>query len=269
VYVECVNRGTHYRSLPFQLLEATGTKISVFVFPRTMFRFGLTVNVEDQLLAVRGRFEVSNWSWAPYRAGPDGLLVPMPQSFKGGIVIGNDQAEVSVSAGEGFRIIRPIPPGGRPFRAAYSLPIENGKVTWTSPLPMGSYQGEIDILQTPGMTVHAPDRVPNELHPSPQGTWAVLGPIAMLPGQPLTITIEGMPSPPAWRTWIPRIVGVLVILVIVAGFAFALAKKPVAVSVSNDARRQELLEQLVAIERDGGSPKRRDELLRDLEKLWG
>jgi len=78
-----------------------------------------------------------------------------------------------------------------------------------------------------------------------------------------------MPSPPAWRTWVPRIVGLLVISVILAGVGFALIRKPEVAVVSTDARRQALLDQLVAVERDGGSPKQREQLLRELEKLWG
>jgi hypothetical protein len=269
VYAECTSRGQHYRSLPVQLLEATGTKVSVYIFPRTMFRFGLQASVEDQLLAVQGKFEVTNWSWAPYRAGPDGLLVPLPHGFKGGVVFGADQAEVSVSAGEGFRIIRPIPPGGRPFHGGFSLAVEDGKIQWSTELPLGAFQSEIDIRQTQGMTVHPQAKMPIEVRPTPQGTYAILGPIDLLPRQPMAIMIDGMPSPPAWRTWVPRLIGLLVIGVIIAGVAFALIKKPDVALVSTDARRQALLEQLVTVERDGGNPKHREQLLRELEKLWG
>ena len=75
VYAECTHKGQHYRSMPFQLLDATGTKVTIYVFPRILFRFQLDSDVEDELLAVRGKFEVTNYSWTPYRAGPDGLVV--------------------------------------------------------------------------------------------------------------------------------------------------------------------------------------------------
>jgi len=269
VYAECLSRGQRYRSMSVQLLETTGSKVSIYVFPRTMFKFGLQASVEDQLLAVQGKFEIANWSWAPYRAGPDGLLVPLPRGFKGGVVFGADQAEVSVAAGEGFRIMRPIPPGGRPFHGGFSLAVDSGKVEWSTELPLGAFQSEIDVRQTAGMTVHAPPKVPFEVRPTPQGTYAILGPIDLLPHQKMDITIDGMPSPPAWRTWVPRIVGLLVISVILAGVGFALIRKPEVAVVSTDARRQALLDQLVAVERDGGSPKQREQLLRELEKLWG
>jgi len=270
VYAECVSKGQRYRSMPFHVLDATGSKVSVYVFPRTMFRFSLQASVEDQLLAAQGRFEVSNYSWAPYRAGPDGLLVPMPHGFKGGVVFGSDQAEVSVAPGEGFRIMRPIPPGGRQFHAGFSLPVDAGNVSWKLDLPMGAYQSELDIRQTPGMTVHTPPNVPSEVRTVTQGTFTVIGPIGILPKQQMALTIEGMPTAAAWRTWVPRVIGLLVVGVILTGLGFALLRKPErAVVVSTDARRQRLLEQLVELEREGGNPKRREQLLHELEQLWG
>jgi len=270
VFAECVSKGQRYRSMPFYVLPATGTKISIYVFPRTMFRFSLQASVEDQLLAAQGRFEVSNYSWAPYRPGPDGLLVPMPRGFKGGVVFGNDQAEVSVAAGEGFRIMRPIPPGGRQFHAGFSLPVDAGKVSWSLDLPMGAYQSELDIRQTPGMTVHTPPGVPSEVRTVTQGTFNVIGPIGILPKQRMDLTIEGMPTRAAWLTWVPRVVGLLVVGVILTGLALALLRKPErTVVVSTDTRRQRLLEQLVELEREGGNPKRREQLLHELEQLWG
>jgi hypothetical protein len=63
---------------------------------------------------------------------------------------------------------------------------------------------------------------------------------------------------------------VLVVGVILTGLGFALAKKPErAAAASVDARRQRLLEALVELEREGGNPKRREQLLHELEQLWG
>jgi hypothetical protein len=270
LYAETLSKNQRYRSMPFHPLPLTGTKVSVYVFPRAMFRFSLQASVEDQLLATQGRFEISNYSWAPYRAGPDGLLIPLPHGFKGGVVFGADQAEVSVAAGEGFRIVRPIPPGGRQFHGGFSLANVGGNVNWSFDLPLGSYQSELDIKQTPGMTVRTPPGVPNETRTVTQGTFTILGPIGILPRQRMDFTIEGMPAAAAWRTWVPRVIGVLVVGVILTGLGFALAKKPErAAAASVDARRQRLLEALVELEREGGNPKRREQLLHELEQLWG
>jgi hypothetical protein len=276
VYAEATSRGQRYRSMPLQLLEATGSKISVYVYPRTMFRFQLQASAEDQLLAAQGRFEVMNSSWTPYRAGPDGLMVPMPKGAKGGVVFGSDQAEVSVVAGEGFRVMRPIPPGGRQFHGGFSLPVEDGKIKWSLDLPMGAYQSEIDLRKTPEMTAKTPPGFPVETRTVPQGTFIVMAPITILPKQAMEMTIEGMPSMPAWRKWVPRIVGVLVVALLAAGAVLALYRgpgkrgKPVrAAAQGASARRQRLLDELVELERGDGDPKRRDQVLDELEQLWG
>jgi hypothetical protein len=270
VYAEATNRNVPYRSMPFQLLEGTGTKISVYIYPRILFRFLLQSFVDDQQFAVQGRFEVMNSSWTPYRAGPDGLMIPLPKGFKGGVVYDPDQPEVSVAAGEGFRVVRPIPPGGRKFHGGFSLPVEDGNVAWSFDLPLGSFQSEIDIKQTPGMTVSTAGNVKAETHTVSQGTFSVIAPITIMKNQSMQMTIQGLPSLPAWRTWIPRVIGFLVVGVMLAGIGFALLRKQPASAVAepSGARRQKLLDELVALERAGGNPKRREQLLDELEELW-
>jgi hypothetical protein len=274
VYAECEDRGQHYRSMPFQLLDGAGTKVTIYVFPRVLFRFQLDGDPEDEKFAVRGKFEVTNYSWAPYRGGPDGLLVPMPHGFTGAILADSDQAEVAVAPGEGYRIIRPIPPGGRPFRAAFFLPVDAGRAAWALDLPLGAFESELVIKQTPGMTLQTPPSVRAESRTAPQGTFYILGPITIKKGQSMAMAIDGLPSVPQWRAWVQGIVGVLVVGVMLAGLALALAarRRPAeAAEVEAEARRQRLLDELVELERSGASanPRRREQLLAELEQLWG
>jgi hypothetical protein len=272
VYAEATNRNLPYRSLPFQLFEGAGSKITVYIYPRVLFRFLLQSFVDDQQFAVQGRFEVMNSSWTPYRAGPDGLMIPLPKGFKGGVVYDPDQPEVAVAAGEGFRVVRPIPPGGRKFHGGFSLPVEDGNVAWAFDLPMGSFQSEIDIKQTPGMKVSTVGNVKAETHTVAQGTFSVLAPITIMKNQSMHMTIEGLPSLPAWRTRIPQVIGLVVVAVMLAGVGFALLRPrptgPASGAAASGARRQKLLDELVALERSGGSPKRREQLLDELEELW-
>ena len=270
VYAEATNRNVPYRSMPFQLLPGAGSKISVYIYPRILFRFLLQSFVDDQQFAVQGRFEVMNSSWTPYRAGPDGLMIPLPKGFKGGVVYDPDQPEVSVAAGEGFRVVRPIPPGGRKFHGGFSLGVEDGSVAWAFDLPLGAFQSEIDVKQTPGMRVSTVGNIKPETHTVPQGTFSVIAPITIMKNQSMHMTVEGLPSLPSWRTWIPRVMGVIVVGVMLAGIGFALLRKrPTAVvTESSGARRQKLLDELVALERAGGNPKRREQLLDELEELW-
>ncbi|HSS03444.1 MAG TPA: carboxypeptidase-like regulatory domain-containing protein [Kofleriaceae bacterium] len=272
VYAEVGFMKQHYRSMPFQLVEGGGSKISVFAYPRVMFRFQIHSFVEDQLLAAQGRFEITNYAWAPYRASADGLVIPLPSGFKGGVVFDPDQNEVAVAAGEGFRIVRPIPPGGRAFHGGFSLPVDGGKADWALDLPYGAYDSELDIRQTPGLKVNTPANVKGELRTIPQGTFYVIDPITILPKQSMTMSVEGLPSPPAWRAWMQRIIGVLVVALMLGGVAYALFGKrgPAAAAATADreARRQRLLDELVQLEKSGGSAKRREQLVRELEELW-
>jgi hypothetical protein len=89
----------------------------------------------------------------------------------------------------------------------------------------------------------------------------------------MVMSIDGLPSPPAWQWWMRRIVGVLVVGVMLAGVFFALARKPparaaTAAASSVDARRKKLLDELVELEGSGANPKRREQLLAELEQLW-
>jgi hypothetical protein len=277
VYAECENRGQHYRSMPFQLLDAAGTKVTIYVFPRVLFRFELDGVSEDERFVVRGKFEVTNYSWAPYRGGPDGLLVPMPHGFTGAILADSDQAEVAVLPGEGYKIIRPIPPGGRRFRAAFSLPVDAGRAEWALDLPLGAFESELVIRQLPGMTLQTPPSVHAESRTVTQGTFYILAPITIKRGQSMTMAIDGLPSHPQWRAWVKGIVGVLVVGVMLTGLVLALGarRRPAqAADAAAEARRQRLLDELVELERSGADsassadPRRREQLLAELEQLW-
>ena len=105
------------------------------------------------------------------------------------------------------------------------------------------------------------------------GTYGVLRPITIAPHQSMAMSISGLPSRPAWRARVQAIIGVLVVAVMLAGIAFAMLGRRSgsadrSAQASGAARRQKLLDELVELERTGGSPKRREQLLDELERLW-
>jgi hypothetical protein len=59
-----------------------------------------------------------------------------------------------------------------------------------------------------------------------------------------------------------------VLLVIVGGIAFALARKRGPTDDEREARRQKLLDELVELQRSGKNPKRREQIMAELESLW-
>lgn len=256
-----------YRSEPFQAVAGRGTHISLLIYPRILFTFSWTSQLDDQYLVVGGRFDVSNYSWAPYSAGPDGMLLPMPKGFRSAVVAEDDQEDVGVAEGQGFRIVRPIPPGGRQFHAQFALNVEGGKVNWDMDLPFGIYQSELELMHVPGMSVQTPSGVNGQVMKAPNGTeFFVLPQISILPKQRMVMTISGMPSEPGWRVWVPRVVGSFVVLVMAGGLAFALFRR--RQDADRQLRRQQLLDELVELERSNKDKKRREAILAELEDLW-
>jgi hypothetical protein len=272
LFAETVMNRQLFRSLPFQMAPDTGTHASVYVYPRTLFTFSVHSFIEDQLLAVQGNFEITNYAWAPYRSpGTEGLVIKLPPGHKGGIIAPQDQGDVSVADREGFRLMRPIPPGGRKFRAGFSLPVVDGQVEWKLDLPMGTWQSGMEIRQNDGMTVKLPTGVTGETRQASTGEpWFVIDNITIERGQSMVMTIAGLPAEEKWKIWVPRVVGVLVLLTLLAGIGYALTRSAPIAKPDHEARRAKLLDELVDLDRDGKQDtRRRAQILDELERLWG
>jgi hypothetical protein len=272
LFAETMMNRQLFRSVPFQMAPEVGTHASVYVYPRTLFTFSVHSFIEDQLLAVQGNFEITNYAWAPYKAaGTDGLVIKLPPGHKGAIIAAQDQGDVSVSEREGFRLMRPIPPGGRKFRAGFSLPVVDGKVEWKLDLPLGTWQSGMEIRQNEGMTVKLPPGVTGQTRQASTGEpWFVIDNITIERGQSMVMTIEGLPAEEHWKIWVPRVVGVVVVLMLLGGIGFAMTRTPQAAKPDAEARRSKLLDELVELDRDGKQDtRRRAQIVDELERLWG
>jgi hypothetical protein len=194
--------------------------------------------------------------------------VPMPKGFTGGLIAETDQADVAVEPKEGFRIIRPIAPGTKQFHAAFSLPVDDGTVHWAMDLPWGAFNSGMEILQVPGMSVDTPKGADGQVMNVPQGSFFVMPRIQILPNQSMVLTIRGLPEPAAWRVWVPRIAGGLVIVLIIGGVVFAFVRTRSDGAI-REGRRQQLLDAIVAMDKAGGkNHAARAELVKELEQLW-
>ncbi len=257
-----------YRSAPFEQVPGHGTHASLYIYPRVLFQFSLTSQIDDQYLVVGGRFKVENNSWSPYVGGKDGILLPMPKGFGSTQINEDDQQDVGVAEGQGFRIVTAIPPGGKEFHAQFALSVHDGKINWDMDLPFGVYQSELELMHVPGMTVQTPPGVQGQVMKAQNGTeFFVLPQISILPKQRMVMTIAGLPHDPGWKSWVPRLVGVVVLLVMAGGLGFALMRR--RPDLERQQRRQALLDELVELERTNKDKKRREAILNELEKLWG
>ena len=272
LYAETRSRsGVSYRSAPFQLVADHGTMTSIRAVP-PLFSFHIITSVEDQLLAVEGQFTIMNFSWAPYKAGPDGLDIPLPRGFKGAQIEQRDQSVASVAAGIGFRIPRPLPPAGPTvFHGGWSLPVNGGTAEWSQDLPLGTVESWIRMIPQPGMTVEVPKGAQGGMIDTDDGPLYAIPRITIAANHSMVLAVHGLPSPPAWKVWLPRIIGLLVVGVILVGVVLAVARPGsgrAAADPGREARRTRLLEELVELERTGKDAKRRESLLVELEKLW-
>jgi len=274
LFAQTTYSGETYRSLPFATVPDAGSQASVYIYPRTMFRFDTHAFVEDQLFAIQGAFEISNYSWAPYRASSDGLLVKLPKGHKGAIVAPQDQETVAVAQGEGFRIMRPIPPGGVQFRAGFSMPIEHGEVDVAFELPLGTFQSAMKIRETPGMAVRLPPSIAGSRQMASTGEpWFVIPTITVPPKGSFTLHIAGFPREATWKVWAPRIIGLAVLAIMLGGLGVALFRRGPAQATDTEARRNALMDELVELEKRGVTTskdrQRREQLMTELERLWG
>lgn len=270
LYAETTNQGTLFRTVPFMPVPTTGTHVSIVVYPPALVNFSLRALMDDEQLAVRGTFSIEHRSWIPYRDTPDGMIIPLPRGFKGAVVAPESQNDVTVAPGEGFRIVRPIPPGGLKFVGGFSLDADGGDVRWALDLPRGTFNSGIEIRKAEGMTVKGlPPGTKSRVAQAENGTeWIVVYPIAIQPNKSMHMTIAGVPSHPSWKKWVPRIVGVGVFMLILGGIAWGVLFRKPAPAVDGNARKQALLDELVELERSGGDPARKEALVAELERLW-
>jgi hypothetical protein len=346
-----------FRSRPAQLLPSTGTHLPVTIYPRVLINFSKRAAVEDEMLGVRGTYMVENVSWAPYSAGPDGMVIPLPKGFRGGKIAEEHQSIASIAPGEGIRLVRPLPPGRTKFIVGYTLVSAGGELDWKLDIKQDMFQSGMEIRLHGDMTVMPQGRTrgryfveasfaPGQLPPGtavirvhdgtrgrpdvalrvlsaerpdaqgifaktgPDGSaqvqvpagkqvvvlsvdgkdlesnpfdvtstgglveidlraqWFVLDDISIRAGQGMEMKLTNMPAPPEWRVWVPRLVGLLVIGMMVAGVVYALTRKRSATAPGGDKRRQALLDELVELERAGGDPARREQVVAELERLW-
>lgn len=260
-----------FRSAPFSPVAGHGSTIEIGALPRIVFKFHMGAVVDDEYLGVQGEFEVDNYSWSPYSGGPDGILIPLPKHFKGASVDKNDQTDVAVDQGNGFRISRPLGPGRRVFHGVFSLPVDHGNVDWALDLPFGAWDSNLNILQIPGLDVKLPAGVRGGSGRAQNGQAIYSIPdIRIQPNHAMVLGISGLPSVPGWKLWLPRIAGLVVLLTLFAGVVMAVVfgRRRKAVDPNRGDRRARLLDELVEIDRVGKDSKRRDTVLAELEKLW-
>lgn len=272
LYVRVKPKGGVARiGIPFMPAPDHG-QTSVFdLGPRLRFGFFFTGSVDDKYYAVSGQLTLVNMWWTPYRDTEDGLVIPLPRGFTGGILADEDKQRVSAEPYAGFRIRRPLPPGPFQFEGGFSLPIEGGAARWDLDLPWGATGSALNLIDSPGMEVDLPPGAKGGPQVSKSGTkFYAINDIDIAPGQSMALSIRGLPMAPGWKLWLPRFAGLVVLFVLGAALWLALRARKVTggTRAAVTARVQALLDELVDLERRGQPGKRKDAILAELERLW-
>ena len=88
-----------------------------------------------------------------------------------------------------------------------------------------------------------------------------------MPRESMQFTVRGLPRPAAWRRWGKYVAGVAVLWVIGLTALFALWRPRIGSTSLPRARFEVLLDELAALEEQGGDPARREALMKELEAL--
>lgn len=267
--------GQLYRSPPFQMAPERGVVAPIFVMPRIEATFQIDATFEDDFLAARGNFLLQNAAWAPYAGPSEGIRIPAPRGATGLVVADMDKQWVAVDS-SGFRLTRAVPPFGGDFRAAFSLPVEDGRVVWDMPLPLGARGSSLAILQTDAeMRVNLPAGVSARPIKQPNGTtWIAIQRIEIPPNQRMVFDVTGLPMRPAWYRVSRQIAGYAVLLLLAAGIAFGIYRRaapataPVTTKKQRKRRVEELLDRIATLDKTGGDAAEREKLVAELERLY-
>ncbi len=186
IYAQATLHATRYRSLPFIALESTGTKVSLYVYPRTLATYSLKLDPIDPVLDVQMLIKLANNAWAPKRIDDD---LPLPKGFAK-VEVGNDSGLGVVATPSGLHLARPVPPGGATIAVLFELPAVGGQAAFSLDLPFGSYQSGIELQQLAGVKLDTPTSIPVRTVPSQGGLWLVASDITILPKQAMVFTVE-------------------------------------------------------------------------------
>lgn len=265
LYAEASIDGQLYRSRPFAPVAGRGVGVTVYAAAHAQLAFDLETFVDDEYLGVRGNFSISNPSWIPYRAGPDGLEIPTPTRSLGLGVAPQHESLVSADRDGVFRIRRAIPPLGFEFFGGFSQKLEEGQVNWQWQLPFGAARSSIALREDLGAKFVLPAGARSEILRDRAGNrYIALTNIEVPKGGVVEFVITGLPKQPAWRVWVPRVAGWLG-LMIIAMAAAAIIWTIRAPAPSPDAEISRLLAEVANAElagRDASATRAR------LAELW-
>ncbi len=274
---EVVKDGSRYAGKPFRLTENAGARVAIEVRPVSRDLSALSIGpgshlileVGDDALQVIEVLRVNNAGTAPVEVA-GGLRLPLPPQAVSATVGPESPPSLSATGHEALWK-GPIPVGDTELQVMFVLPYKSDVVELRqrTPIPFAEVAAVIEKID--GLAVTGDRLETEERELGGRKLMLVRGP-ATAPGGELTLRVTGLPrNDPTWR-----IAAAALSVLILIGFALYArgggADSPRELRRKLAARREHLLDELVALEDKGGDDakrqKRRDDLTERLAEVY-
>lgn len=207
----------------------------------------VVVEFQDDLLTVFYLLEVVNNARTPIDIGGP-LLIELPTGAAGPSVMQGSSPNVSVRA-DLLTITGPFPPGVTPAQVGFTLPQAGSATTIRQTWPAAMAQVFVGLEKIGEVQMSSPNLTDTREMTTENGAVFIMGTGGRInAGEDLVINLTGIPS---HSNTLRNAVMALVALIFVVGayFAFAPAKAHAALDEKLRARKEKLLNEVVALER--------------------
>lgn len=207
----------------------------------------IVIEFQDDVLTVFYLLEVVNNARTPIDTGGP-LLIELPTGAAGASVMQGSSPNVSVR-GDMLTITGPFPPGTTAAQVGFTLPQAGESIAIRQKWPAAMAQLFVGVEKIGGVQVSSPHLTDTREMTTEQGAVFIMGTGGRInAGEELVISLSGLPA----HSQTPRNVGLgLVVLIFAVGawLAFTPAGTRAALEERLQARREKLLNEIVALER--------------------
>ena len=252
--------------------QAAAQPGTVVFGPQTRFVF----EVGDEALNIFMLLEVVNAASTPVQP-PRPVVLDLPSDSQGaGVMEGS--APNAVVQGKQLVINGPFAPGSTLVQAGFALPIDGASLTWEQRFPGAVQQLTVMAQKVGNMQVQSSQIADHRDMPVQGEMFIVAKGPAIAAGQPLSLTVTGLPHHATWPKNLALVlaVGILGIGVWASTRATKRAPEEQVRRKKLDARRERLFAELAAVEQQHRDrtidaeryASRRKELVAALERVY-
>ena len=207
----------------------------------------IVIEFQDDVLTMFYLLEVVNNARTPIDVGGP-LLIELPTGAAGATMLQGSSPNASVR-GDMLTITGPFPPGKTVAQVGFSLPQAGESVMLRQKWPAAMAQVFVGVEQIGGIQMSSPQITEARDMTTEQGAVFIMGTGGRInPGQELVINLSGLPA----HSMTGRNIALaLVVVIFLAGawFAFTPAKAHATQDEKLRARREKLMNDVVALER--------------------